>query len=876
MATVQNLTIKQQSGASGTYYASWMFKATTTSSTTSNSTSSSNGVKTGDLVSIKSGATYYNGVAIPSWVMAKRWYVAQVSGDRAVLGRSEDGANNIQSAISTKYLTGGTGSSSGSSSSGTSTSASELDHYEVKWYYDTGDSVWFSGGESTTTAENAIYNAPSNAVRIKVTVKPVSKTYEVNGKETHYWNGVAQTATYSVNSDSPETIGTPSVSIDGFTLTATLNNVANGTTDYVEFQVWDGSTLYNTSPKVQVRGGQAVYTCTVAAGGSYRVRARAVNLVVTNTGTTINGGQVSGVSYKYGPWSDFSGGGDGGGGLGTIPTAPGGIRAVAESENSIKVTWSPVSDASSYEVQYTTNRAYFDSSSDVKTMTVTSTTAYLTGLDGDEWFIRVRAKNSVGDSGWSSVVSAICGSVPEAPTTWSLSSSVIVGEDITLYWVHNTEDGSKMKSAQIQLDIGGTIETIDVAGDTTEDDDDDVPICQYIISTDEYAQGTTILWKVRTQGITGEYGPWSTQRTIKVYAPPTLGLSVSLNDEGVLTALPITINATAGPNTQVPISYHVTMVAETSYETNDFMGEMTVVPAGSEIYSKIFNSSEYEFTTVISAGDVLIENDQNYTLTVLVSMDSGLTATSSISFPVTWDEYSFYPDASITIDKENLAAYINPLCMNQDGTLVDNVLLAVYRREFNGTFTKLMDGLSNDRVTTITDAHPALDYARYRIVAQELTTGAVFYSDLPGIPVGEPAIVIQWNDKWDNFNYTNITDRFETQPWAGSMLRLPYNVDVSEGTDPDVSLIEYIGRKNPVSYYGTQRGQTATWNTEFPKRDKDTLYALRRLSDWDGDVYVREPNGVGYWAHIKLKWNINHLKVVIPVTIEVTRVEGDA
>ena len=508
-------------------------------------------------------------------------------------------------------------------------------------------------------------------------------------------------------------------------------------------------------------------------------------------------------------------------------------------------------------------------------MSVTSTTAYLTSLDGDEWFIRVRAKNSVGDSGWSSVVSAICGSVPEAPTTWSLSSSVIVGEDITLYWVHNSEDGSKMKGARIQLTIGDEVKSIFVAGNTTEENDD-TPICQYTIKTDEYEQGATILWKVRTKGITDEYGPWSTQRTIKVYAPPTLGLSVSLNNEGVLTSLPITINATAGPNTQVPISYHVTMIAETSYETNDFMGETTIIPAGSEIYSKIFNSSKRDFTAVISAGDILIENDQNYTLKVLVSMDSGLTATSSISFQVAWDEYSFYPDASITIDKETLAAYINPLCINQDGTLADNVILSVYRREFNGTFTKLMDGLSNDRVTTITDAHLALDYARYRIVAQELTTGAVFYSDLPGIPVGEPAIVIQWNDKWDNFNYTNVTDRFETQPWAGSMLRLPYNVDVSESTDLDVSLIEYIGRKNPVSYYGTQRGQTATWNTQFPKRDKDTLYALRRLSDWDGDVYVREPNGVGYWAHIKLKWNINHLEVVIPVTIEVTRVEGDA
>ena len=295
-------------------------------------------------------------------------------------------------------------------------------------------------------------------------------------------------------------------------------------------------------------------------------------------------------------------------------------------------------------------------------MSVTSTTAYLTGLDGDEWFIRVRAKNSVGDSGWSSVVSAICGSVPEAPTTWSLSSSVIVGEDITLYWVHNSEDGSKMTGARIRLTIGDEAQTIFVDGNTTEENDD-TPIYQYTIKTDEYAQGTTILWKIRTKGITDEYGPWSTQRTIKVYAPPTLGLSVSLNNEGVLTSLPITINATAGQNTQVPISYHVTMIAETSYETNDFMGETTIIPAGSEIYSKIFNSSKRDFTAVISAGDILIENNQNYTLKVLVSMDSGLTATSSISFQVAWDEYSFYPDASITIDKETLAAYINPLCI---------------------------------------------------------------------------------------------------------------------------------------------------------------------------------------------------------------------
>lgn len=58
-----------------------------------------------DLVSIASNAVYYTGKSIPSWVKNKKWYIASVSGDRAILGKSEDGKNNIQSAINTKYLT---------------------------------------------------------------------------------------------------------------------------------------------------------------------------------------------------------------------------------------------------------------------------------------------------------------------------------------------------------------------------------------------------------------------------------------------------------------------------------------------------------------------------------------------------------------------------------------------------------------------------------------------------------------------------------------------------------------------------------------------------------------------------------------------------
>ena len=41
-----------------------------------------------------------------------------------------------------------------------------------------------------------------------------------------------------------------------------------------------------------------------------------------------------------------------------------------------------------------------------------------------------------------------------------------------------------------------------------------------------------------------------------------------------------------------------------------------------------------------------------------------------------------------------------------------------------------------------------------------------------------------------------------------------------------------------------------------------------------GDVYVREPSGVGYWATIQVSYNSSYDSLVIPITINVTRVEG--
>ena len=49
-------------------------------------------------------AKYYNGSSIPDFVKKQNWYISEVSGDRVVIDRNEDGSNSIQSPINSKYL----------------------------------------------------------------------------------------------------------------------------------------------------------------------------------------------------------------------------------------------------------------------------------------------------------------------------------------------------------------------------------------------------------------------------------------------------------------------------------------------------------------------------------------------------------------------------------------------------------------------------------------------------------------------------------------------------------------------------------------------------------------------------------------------------
>ena len=844
---------------------------------------------------------------------------------------------------------------------------SNTDHYKVKWAYHTGDDTWFLGSDSTTENKQSTYSYPSNANKVKFKVKPISKTRTVNDKETSYWTAEWSTEkVYNISDRPPVEPPTPSVEIENNKLTATLENLDVYATS-IQFQiVKDNSTVFKTGTAT-IKTNSASYSCAVTAGSEYKVRCRAVKDKV------------------YSAWSDYSSN------VGTGPAASSGIKSLkALSETSVQIEWNSVTNAKNYEVQYTTKKIYFDTSSEVKSATVdaaASSVAVITGLEtGNEYFFRVRATNNSGESAWTEIKSIIVGKNPVAPTTWSSSTTVIVGEPLNLYWVHNAQDGSSQTYAELELYIDGVKKEYTIENTRNEDEKDKTSV--YSIDTSKYTEGTKIQWRVRTAGITKSYGDWSVQRTVDIYASPTLELSVTDKD-GVLletlTTFPFYIYGLTGPNTQSPIGYDVSVTSNEVYETVDNVGNKKTVNIGEAVYSKYFDITD-ALLVECSANNMNLENNVSYTVTCTASMNSGLTVEESYEFSVGWLELECTVNAEISIDTDTVTASIRPYCETYqagyykvtlginayevtnepvdiyaidnvytttgeivylgansqslyyckvytdsfgnfitpayytviaasggyvvgnkitnsaliepvrtttgeevlfgtlNGSIVyycmvekhesfENISLSVYRREYDGTFTELATDIDGSKQTFVTDPHPALDFARYRVVGTIRDTGAVTYTDIPAFPVGEKALIIQWDEAWSYFDTTN-EDALEQPPWSGSFLRLPYNIDVSEGTSPDASLVEYIGRKHPVSYYGTQLGESATLNVDIDKKDEETLYALRRLKLWMGDVYVREPSGSGYWANIKVSFSQKHLELVIPVTLTLTRVEG--
>lgn len=768
---------------------------------------------------------------------------------------------------------------------------SHTDHYEVNWDYDTGTGGWRVGQHGNVIEKQSAYTAPASAKKVRVSVKPIAGTHTVSGKTKYWWtDGKAVTKEYNFSNNPPELPPSPTFEISNTDiLTVELNNIQNTiNADKIEFAIYQDDTFkYKTgTATINQEARYCVFTTSVDAGHRYKVRCRGVR------------GEI------YGGWTEYT---DNEYASPIAPTDITTLRSQKISEQqavqyAVFVEWTDVASANNYLVEWATNIEYFDTgeASSQQTEEGAGPRLLVTGIElGHEYFFRVASLNEKGKSKtYTPIKSVTLGTRPAAPTTYSNVNSCVLGEDLKLYWIHNSTDGSVETTARIHFtiidsahpELQPTEITKVIPNNRPEEEKTQTSV--YIINTDDpewatVGAGYIIKWKVQTAGVIAEYSEWSVEREVNVYAPPSVTIGV-LDNQGhsvdEVNNFPFYVSILAEPSTQTPISYYIEVIALQSYQTIDEVGKIKMVSIGDKVYQKYYDPQDnpWQFLLEMTPGNIDLENNIQYAINVTVALNSGLSAYNTKTIDVYFNEVFYDVFADVIINKDTYETSIHPYCNQYDevegeivASLVENCTLAVYRKEYDGSFTLIEKNIENSDNIFVTDPHPALDYARYRVVATMDDTGAITYADIPPVEFNESSVIIQWAEEWSSFISDNEEGSGAVEPaWSGSLLKLPYNISINERNNIDVSLISYVGRKRPVSYYGTHLGETASWTVDIPKDDKETLYALRRLAIWTGDVYVREPSGTGYWANVSVSYGIKYSDLVIPVTINITRVEG--
>lgn len=791
--------------------------------------------------------------------------------------------------------------------------------YKLQWLYKVGNrriegstdtvQAGANGASNSTDAiYNIIYSPPSDAVEVAVKVTVVGKTYKYYKNKTAKKKQKTTNATYkggtqisnwfSINANKTAVPSAPSATINAvdnlqLDFEITDDNLKN---THIQFQVWanNGWEYFASALLLKTNIKTVKASCRVNPGNTYKVRCRGYS-------STYN---------AYSEWSGYSSD------IVTYPPAPTGINAVIVGVDGtdVRVSWNASPTATSYEIAYTNDPSLFGQSDGVSTVSTSDKSTSYTFANnstlalGKTWYFQVRAKNSGGESPYSGYTGLTIGKKPSAPTTWSSTTKVGVGETPILYWVHNATDGSSQTWAQIMVTVNGSSKTL-TWQNTRVGDERDATV-EYPLDVTDYAEGSKIYWKVRTKGaMTADqyWSDWSEERTIDIYPKPTISLDVNGTNENIIS-FPIKMGYITGPVSQTPVTFHIQIFAQENYWYDTYDGTRVMVFKDDEVFSKVIDVKDKTGTFEIVATDVHLENAIHYSFKCTVYMESGLSASYLVTRWVNMDDTNLSPQVIMSdIDSETMSIEICPYC--EDTTieipeepdedsdelenpqvygLAENVVLDVYRINYDGTFTKInKTQVANTRTTWLHDPHPPLNQVQYRIVATSTITGASVYNDTDAEPVGtalapEPVpIIIQWGEQWTDTeypdeSYAGASDMDNDPTYLGNILKLPYNIDISDSNDKDVECIKYVGRQHPVSYYGTQLGVTSTWKTDVPKTDMDTLSMLRRLSIYMGDCYVREPSGSGYWANVAVSFEQTHNTLVIPVTLTLTRVEGDA
>lgn len=309
-------------------------------------------------------------------------------------------------------------------------------------------------------------------------------------------------------------------------------------------------------------------------------------------------------------------------------------------------------------------------------------------------------------------------------------------------------------------------------------------------------------------------------------------------------------------------------------------GEPYECTPGTTIFHKVFatNDANLLYQATIYKEDISVPMIANSVYKVYADavFESNVTLHTEINMLWTGSKETAKPSNFSHVfntETDDDDAYKLTLTFNGISNNPNNYELYVYRRNVDGSVTLVQDRIQNTSPNIsqieVVDPHPFIGLNTYIVGCRNKTTGATscayyqaeFASIFP---------IIDFDEKWLPYVLNGTTTAYKNRVVIDKL----FNISLTENNTKDKTDVQFAGRRKQNSYFGVSDTEEQQWQFVVPREDKETLYKLRILSLYKGSVYVREPNGRGYWANVEATINDTFNTVISNCTLKITVAGG--
>lgn len=295
---------------------------------------------------------------------------------------------------------------------------------------------------------------------------------------------------------------------------------------------------------------------------------------------------------------------------------------------------------------------------------------------------------------------------------------------------------------------------------------------------------------------------------------------------------------------------------------------------------------------------ISLENDGTSLLSIL-SSSSTIKVIAKVTF---WNNYVYTKTFTTAYPSNNagLRSFSKPIVMNVthvnrqnmiepkpvyifNRPLFDDNIISLYIEDFSdfdeqGYYAYINKQLKDDswvtiwgpklitkkdekQYTDIIDIYSRLDRGIYSVM--------LFSKSLPKV-----CGYLKIEKEYEDYTYYNYSGQYIRIDYlTGKSLIFPYNIVTSNTVENNCILVNYVGRKYPIGYFGDSSNENPSWTFEIPKYEQTVLDELYLLQHYKGEVFIREPSGIGYLAIVSVSFNKSYSEVLVSVTLTANRLD---